>query len=244
MANENEPKYVFCIVKSAGLRGITGEVVCHLKFGEQFRVLADMKDGRYYGEKMIPHGGDSRRYKRYRGFIQKQGFSAEKVVDMSSLFFRNMTEKKIPTAIRFKGKQDGWIDPGERIEAKALAGEWVLTNKGWTLIRWLEKEKEIDNLYLLKELVYALLKRTIQDYKQCVSNLRKGKFYIERDNVNVFGEFLRIREWFLTEQYLKVFGSKLTGIERLEILDNKLGITEEWIREIVRKGKFEDETDN
>ena len=242
MANESEPKYVFCIVKSAGLRGINGEIVCHLKFGEQFRVLADMKDGRYYGEKTVPCGGD-RRYKRYRGFIQKQGFSADKVIDMSNLFFRNMKEKKIPTTMRYKGKQDGWIDPGERIEAKALAGQWLLTNKGWTLIKWLGKETEIDNAYLMKELVYALLRRTIQDYRQCVTNLRKGKFYIEREGVSVFGEFIRIREWFLTEEYLKMFGSKMTGIERLEILDNKLGITEEWIREIVRKGTEEHDAD-
>lgn len=230
---EIRPKYVYCVVKSATLRKRDGTKICNIPFGSQFHELCRMSDGTIYGEVYNP---DYRRgYTKYRGYVQAKGFTKHKVVDMSYLYYRNATGKRIPTATRYKGEATGWIAPDETIHVIAAVGDWMLTGKGWTKSEWLEKKREVFDQECLKNLVYAIITQTVTDYKKIIRKLQSGSRYVSGELPDAITELRLIRKWFKDGDYLKVFEDSLTGEERLQCLDKELGVTEEWIKEILSK---------
>lgn len=235
MGKENEPVYVYCVVKSALLRKKNGEVICSIPFSNQFRVFSQTSDGRLYGEAYKPGCGGSA---KYRGYVKASGFTKHKVIDMSHLYYRNRTGKRVPTAMRFGGKQTGWIERGERVNVIARTGDWMLTGRGWTRAEWLQKERDIGDYESMKTLVYAIISITVSDYKKIVRGMKAGKRYISKECRDAAREFRFIRKWFHDGEYLKIFEDNMTGDERLEILDKELGVTEEWMKQTLSRRRY------
>lgn len=232
---EAKPTYVYCVVKSAMLRKRNGSEVCSIPFGSQFRMLCDMEDGNLYGE---VYKYDSKRgYTKYRGYVLKKGFTKHKVIDMAYLYYKNITGKRIPTAKRFMGKASGWIEPNEVIHVLASVDKWMLTGKGWTKAEWLRKQKEVFDPECLKTLVYAVITQTVNDYKKIVRKMQQNGRYTTWELDDAITEMRLIRKWFKDGDYLKICEDTLTGEERLAMLDKELGVTNEWIKEVLKRNR-------
>lgn len=228
--------YVFCVVKSAVLRDENGNQVKVLPFGTQFKVLQTWSDGRYYGETIrTDYNGTVRAYERYKGFVRSAGFSKYRVFDMAGLLYRNKMGKRIPVSLRYRGDQDGWIEPNTVLKASASVDGWMLTDKGWTKSEWLAKVRDIDDPETMKNLVYAVITQTVSDYKRLIRRFQTGFRYVPGEYTDSVAELMIIRQWFQSGNYLKIFEDSMTGEERLQMLDNELGVTEEWIKMISSK---------
>ena len=167
MGNEDRPKFVYCVFKNAYLKNRTGEVVYSIPFMGRFRVFGELKDGRYWGEALEPHG---QKYIRHRGFVTKKAFVECKVTDMSFLRFRNVSGQKIPTSLRYRGQRTGVIYPDEVVSVIASVDGWMLTVKGWTKSDWLRKENDFYDYESARDLVYAVITQTVTDYTAIVNN--------------------------------------------------------------------------
>lgn len=231
MSSENRPEFVYCIVKNAVVRKRNGEFVCSISFGNKFRVLRDCGKGRLYGECYKPN---KKGYIKYRGFVKSRGFTRNRVVNMSGLLHRNITGRKIPTAVRYKGQEDGQIKPGEIVKVFASVNGWMLTGKGWTKAKWLEKKKEAYDAESVRELMIEVMTLAVHDYRSIVKDIRKGKGS-SREMPDLRAEFMLIRKMFIDGHFFKAMRDSLTGIERLQMLDKELGVTDEWIRQMLSK---------
>ena len=232
MGNENRPKYVYCVVKSAVIRKKDGSVVCSIPFGNPFHVLATIEDGLYYGE---AYKIDGKGNTKYRGFVKARGFSEHKVVDMSYLHFRNKTGVRIPVTLRFKGAACGWLEPDEETHVISYCDGWFLTGKGWTKAEWLEKVREIFDYESMKTLVYAVITQTVKDYTAIIRGFQSGIRYYSKDFPDCIAEMRLIREFFMEGNYLKIIDDQYTGEERLEQIDKDLGVTDEWLKQILSR---------
>ena len=232
MGNENRPKYVYCVVKSAVIRKKDGSVVCSIPFGNPFHVLATVDDGLYYGEAYKVNGKGNT---KYRGFVNARGFTEQKVVDMSYLHYRNKTGCRIPVTMRYRGSACGWIEPDEETHVIALVDGWFLTGKGWTKAEWMEKVRDIFDYESMKTLVYAVITQTVKDYTAIIRGLQSGIRYYTKDLPDGIVEMRMIREWFTEGNYLKIIDDQYTGEERLEQIDKDLGVTDEWVKQMLSK---------
>ena len=234
MGNE-KPVYVYCVVKSAALRKKDGSFVCSIPFSNQFRVLNDLGNGRLFGEAYKQYG---KGYSKYRGIVNAAGFTRHKVVDMAYLRYRNITGRRIPVALRYKGNAFGWIEKDDVVNAIAFVNGWMLTGKGWTKADWLQKERDIGDFESMKTLVYAVITQTVKDYTWIIRKLQTGIRYSPGELSDTISEMRKIRKWFYTGDYLKIFEDNMTGKQRLECLDKELGVTEEWIETILSKKRI------
>lgn len=235
MGNENRPKNVYCIVKSATMRKKDGSFVCSIPFGSPFRMLSKIDGGFLYGEVYIAgkHGNI-----KYRGFVNASGFSKNRVIDMSYLYYRNNTGQRIPVTMRYKGTASGWIEANEQIHVLAKVDDWVLTGKGWTKEKWLTKVRTIFDYESMKNLAYAVITQTVKDYYAIVRGLKANIRYYSRDYTDTIAEMRLIREWFKEGNYMKIIDDPYSGEERLEMLDKELGVTKEWVKETLSKKKL------
>lgn len=229
-----QPVYVWCVVKSAMLRKKDGSLVFTIPFGSRFRVLSDMGDGKYYGETYKRYGQG---YTKYRGYVSAAGFVNEEVIDMAYLRFKNITGQRIPVTMRFKGKADGWINPDEVIHVIAYTNGWMLTGKGWTKAEWLRKERGIEDYESMKTVVYAVITQAVKDYSAIVRKMQSGIRWKLKDFPDAITELRLIRKWFHDGDYLKIIEDSMTGDERLQCLDRELGVTDEWLRQMLSKKK-------
>lgn len=231
-----KPIYVYCVVKSAEMRKKNGTLVCSIPFGNQFRVLSDMKDGYLYGETYMRV---NRGYAKYRGFVNRKGFTDRKIIDMSYLYFRNNTGKRIPTTLRYKGKASGWIEVDEKIHALAKTDDgWILTGKGWTRSEWMSKVRTINDNESMKTLAYAVITQAVKDYQAIVHALQANIRYYSRDCADSVTEMKMLRKWFSEGNYLKIIDDQYSGEDRLQMIDNELGVTEEWIKTVTMKRRI------
>lgn len=227
-----KPRYVYCVVKSALLREKSGKVICSVPFANPFRVIEIMDDGSIYGEAYKPQG---KGYLKFRGFVNASGFTRHRITDVSHLYYRNITGQKIPTAIRYKGKQVGFIDKNEVVNAIAYVNGWMLTGKGWTKAEWLCKQRDIADYESMKTLVYAVITQTVKDYRRIIHKIRNGGRFSRHEFADPIAELRMIREWFNNGDYLKILEDDATGQERLEMLDKELGVREEWMKKVLSK---------
>lgn len=235
MSIEDKPVYVYCVVKTAYLRKKNGEMICPVPFSNQFRVLSPMSDGRLYGEAYKLQG---RGYVKLRGYVQSAGFSKHPVVNMANLRYRNIAGQRIPVTKRYRGNPCGWIQKDEVINAVAFCGGWMLTGKGWTKADWLQKCRDIGDYESMKTLVYAVISQTVKDYEKIVRKLQSGSSFVPCEFTDAIAEMRMIRKWFKDGDYLKIIEDSMTGQERLECLDKKLGVTEEWVKRTLSKRRF------
>jgi len=233
MGSENNRQiYVYCVVKSAVIRKKDGSFICSIPFGNPFKVLARVEDGLYYGE---TYKTDERRNVKYRGFVNVRGFTKHKIVDMSQLHYRNKTGQRIPVAMRYKGEATGWIEPDEEVNVLYMVNGWMLTGKGWTKAEWLEKVRVIFDYDSMKDLVYAVITQTVKDYTAIIRGLQSGIRYYTKDVPDSIAEMGLIRKFFLEGDYLKIIADQYTGEERLEQIDRDLGVTDEWVKQMLSR---------
>ena len=235
MQNENRVVNVYCIVKSTVIRKRDGSIICSIPFGNPFKILARVENGLYYGE---AYKSNERGNVKYRGYVDSRAFSRYKVIDMAYLHYRNRTNQRIPTTMRYRGKADGWIEPGEEIHVLAKVGDWMLTGKGWTKADWLEKVRIICDTECMKNLVYAVITQTVKDYTAIIRGLQSGIRHYSKEIPDSIAEMRLIRQWFMEGNYLKIIDDQYSGEERLQMIDKDLGVTDEWIRQMLSKRKI------
>lgn len=229
------PRYVYCIMKSATVRKRDGEYLCTIPFGSAFRLLEQDNEGWIYGETSRTDHNGFTTFNKCRGFVNSKGFTFDKVIDMASLFYKNISGKRIPVSLRINGDVIGWIEPGKTVSAIALAGNWMLTNQGWTKAEWLEKQKDIGDYESMKTLAYAVITQTVKDYTKIIHKIQSKKRFSTGEFVDAVAEVRQIRKWFRDGDYLKILEDTMTGEERLEILDKELGVTDEWMTKLLSR---------
>ena len=232
MSSENKPKYVYCVVKSAVLRKKNGEFICSIPFSDRFRVLNDMKNGRLYGETYQANSKGG--YTKYRGYVNSSGFTKHRIIKMSGLLYRNITRARVPVAARYKGQEDGKIDPGQTVSVIAIVNGWMLTSKGWTKEEWFRKKKITEEPEIIKDLLCEVITLSVSDYKRIVEMIRKGK-ESTREFTDLYAELRIIRKMLIEGNYNKAINDSITGVERLRMLDKEIGVTDEWIEEVINR---------
>lgn len=235
MSNENKPKYVYCVMKNAVVRKRNGEYLCTIPFGSPFKKLEENEEGWIYGETVRYDRNGYNAYVKYRGFVNSRGFSEQKVIDMSLLLYRNIAGRKIPVSMRIGGKICGWIEPMAIVKALAQVDGWMLTNSGWTKTEWLQKQKDIGDYESMRTLVYAVIMQTVKDYTKIIHKIQSKKRFATGEFIDCVAEVRQIRKWFRDGDYLKVFEDTMTGEERLEMLDKELGVTDEWMKNLLSR---------
>lgn len=230
MSSDNKPKYVYCVVKSAVLRKKNGEFICSIPFFDRIRIMNDMGNGRLYVEVYKPNGNG---YAKYRGFVNSSGFTRHKIINMSGLLYRNITRHEIPTAVRYKGHEDGHIEADDVVSVIASVNGWMLTNKGWTKAKWLKKQKIVEEPEIIKDLLCEVITLAVSDYKRIIGFIKKGKESTREFN-DLRAEIRIIRKMLIEGDYNRAISDSATGYDRLMMLDRELGVTDQWIEEVIK----------
>jgi hypothetical protein len=86
--------------------------------------------------------------------------------------------------------------------------------------------------------VYAVITQTVKDYEKIIRKLQSGSSYTSCEFTDAIAEMRMIRKWFKDGDYLKIIEDSMTGQERLECLDKKLGVTDEWMKRTLSKRRY------
>ena len=149
-----------------------------------------------------------------------------------TVLYRYFTDKRqvFDEAIR---EVIGRIAPGERIAVIARVGDWCLTAKGWTLFKWLTKERDVFDSKALRDVYGAALSQAAKDYCRCIRHLRRLKKGDEDRFHDLMYQLDILVGWFLSDDYLAVFDT-VPGNERLDKMNEQLGVDKDWLRELCR----------
>ena len=214
-----EPEAAWCIVKSVCVRDINGREIGKLRFGTQVLVLyAD--DNRHCEVFSRSFQGS--------GIVPTASLSFHPIKDMARLPFYNAKPYDIPVSMRYKGEKTGVIEPDDIVSVIAITGDWCLTDRGWTKHKWLKKSLDIDD-ETIKAIAFAVVHRAVNDYKLVIHKLRKNAYRGADEYISLVNEMDVLRDWFSHEVYRGLFNEKLTGQERLEIIDRSLNVNRKWV---------------
>jgi len=200
---------------------------------------------------MLREGHGCKASKKYiNGWVPLFGVTGDKIEDYAGLLYYNCMNRPIPTMNLYKGsKQIGRIMPGECVEVRAKVGHWGLTEKGWTIGRWLRRYRDIFDDKSAHTVMLGVMAWAVTDYKKYVRILINRK-YVERGNVrktrqnflNIMDEIDVIRNWMNHGSYLTFFDN-VAGDDRLKDFDKELGVDAGWwkeqerIRKQIKSGK-------
>lgn len=216
-----EPEAAWCIVKSVTVKTINGLEICKLPFGTQLLVLhsEDERDNlEVYSNRF--HGA---------GYVPIASLSFDPIVDMARLPFYNSRPYAVPVSMRFNGHRTGMIKPDEVVSVIVATGEWYLTSKGWTKAKWLKKKVDIDQ-GTMRDIALAVVHRTVNDYRIVINKLRGGKYRGADEYIDLVNEMDLLRDWFTNGSYKVMLTDRITGEERLEMIDKSMEITDNWIK--------------
>ena len=216
----HEPEAAWCIVKSVRVRNIRGDEIGKLKFGTQVLVLHSDNESRHYEVFSKSFQGS--------GFVPTASLSFFPIKYMARLPFYNAKPYEIPVAMRYKGRKTGVIEPDCIVSVIAITGDWCLTNRGWTKHKWLKKSLDIDD-ETIKAIAFAVVHRAVNDYRLVIHKLRKSTYRGADEYINLVNEMDVLRDWFSHEAYRGMFNEKLTGQERLRLIDRSMNITRNWV---------------
>jgi len=234
MKFEEDKSTAWVIVKSVKVRNRDGEVIGSLRFGQLVYVFGKPKNGRI-GIKVTKlydaNTGSTKRTIPTTGYIPVKALTTDTVHDLAGLYHTNITGKRIPVSATVGGEVAGYILPHEKVKAFAVCKGWCLTSKGWTMFKWLKKTP-IDIEYGSgRELADSILCQAAKDYTNAVKRLKKGQLFREQfmDTMAVLDE---VTWWFANPRsnYI-IYFEHGTGRERLEWLNENLGIDQKWLDE-------------
>lgn len=226
--------YVWCVVKRAIIKenpDPDSKTAFTVPFGKAVLIFKKVADNGMIRVCVKFEDKMTNRVNKMVGWCVPSAFTEYEVKDMSRLRYNNDTGKILPTALRFMGKSEGKILPGEQVSVIAKAGPYCLTSKGWTRFEWLSKDRTIYDQDALDTLCYSILIRAVQDYRICVRRLKQRRYKNERKHRELLSELKSISNWFLSDDYKLMFDA-IPGDERLKHLNESLGVDEDWLREM------------
>ena len=188
---------------------------------------------------MVREGHGMKASKRYiTGWVPLIGVTADKIEDYAKLLYYNCMDKPIPTMSMYKGKkQIGRIMPGECVEVIAKVGHWGLTEKGWTIGKWLRRYRDIFDDKAAHTVMLGVLAWAATDYKKFVRMIRDKRYIVvgnvKKTRANFMGimsEIDVIKDWFENGNYA-IFFDTASGNDRLNDFDNELGVNADWWKE-------------
>ena len=210
------------------------KLIRYAPFGERFEVLKkDMKQdgGLVRGLKRSWDGS-----KKVASFfwIPLRAVTTKRVENYARLYYLNLNRNGIPVSAKYQSRKViGRIAPGERISVIARVGDWCLTAKGWTLFKWLTKERDVFDSKALRDVYGAALSQAAKDYCRCIRHLRRLKKGDEDRFHDLMYQLDTLVGWFLSDDYLAVFDT-VPGNERLDKMNEQLGVDKDWLRELCR----------
>lgn len=215
------------VYKSVIVRDDHGKEISKALFG-QLMDIQNRSDGNRirveFNERIALRNGS----KRIIGWIPKQAIAAYPVEYYAKLLYRNVTGKRIPVSNRYKGQKCGYIKHAETVEVIVKCGEWCLTNKGWTLFKWLKKYPGDFDDVNLNALAVAMLLLTAKEYKNAVNRIKMGKCHDPESYARSVERIVEIKKWFSGKEYQMYFSDN--GSEKLDWLNETLGIDDKWIK--------------
>jgi hypothetical protein len=167
------------------------------------------------------------------GWMNIKAITNHIVKDYAGLFFTNNTGKNVPVADKYQGEAKRYILPGDKIAMVAKVGDWCLTSKGWSKFEWFTKCRDIFDNVALITLSYEIMKYAVTDYKTLVCKIKIGKYSDAKDYYEKVTEIERIVKFFRSTYYNVMFDA-VPGEERLNDLNEELGIDQKWIDEKFR----------
>ena len=218
---------IYCIVKLVIVRAgpeRDSPVVGEIHFGQKVQTTANRLEGTikiYYrlGTKGKPV---------IKGYANALGFTQATVVDRAGLYYINKTGKRIPFANKYQGNTVRYIGPEGEVKVYAVVGKWCLTDQGWTIFGWLEKDRSLFSIECIKDLHYAILARAAEDYCNDVKRLKERKYHDLNEYCDLVADIDKITAWFM-ERKKVVKGDHVTVAERLKDLNDKMEIDDTWL---------------
>lgn len=214
----------WCVCKSAIVFDDFGREIDKIEFAKQTWAIDKDENGMV---QILFTSNDGKG--KQRGWVSPKALSSIRPENYAMLRFENKTGKRIQVAKRYKGKAEGWIQPGEEVAIRARVGEWCITNKGWTLFKWLTKCLGDFFDENAQDVLMAVLLQAVKDYQVAVTKLRMGKCYTPEDYCRVFGTIDEITRWFNGHQYGLYYNDD--GKEKLHWLNENLGVDKKWFKD-------------
>ena len=230
---------LWCIVKSVAVReepNANSPEVGRIEFGKQVIVedeLTGIANGRIMVCSYDSYEKDNKKKIYIKGWVLRSAFTEQKVEEYAKLHFDNLTGKRLPVKDSYRGKQVGWILPGEQVSVIAKVGNLCLTSKGWTGFHWLTKNREIFDQAGIGVLLYGVLEWAAKDYRSIVRNIKMYKYNNREEFCDMMKELENIILWFISDEYSMMF-DPIPGRERLDDMNEELGIDKKWLKEKFR----------
>lgn len=233
---------MYCIASWANVRmepDGKSEILYKLRFGEPVEVGAkeNIVNGkrRVILRRKVANVALNAKETYCAGWVPEIALTFETIIDIGRLLYVNESDHRIPV----RGIGTGVINyilPDEQVAVIARVGNMAKTSKGWTEWGQLKRRKGIYDDDAAVTLSLMIASRAALDYRICAKKLVRGKFKSPAHFCNTYGEMLRIRRYFLGDWYKTNF-DPVTGAERLEGLDEELGLTEK-VKERLRKDYY------
>ena len=190
------------------------------------------------GNVKVSYRESNRKGHYYTGYVSAKALSTSPVEDYANLYYYNANDKRIPCVDRYNGKKlVGHIRPGEHVTVRAKCGDWCITNKGWTKIKWLTKDREICDMTGINSLLYAILGQAANDYCSDVKRLKTRRYKTLEEYCDICNDLEKIIVWFRGKKRV-VKSDYVTVRERMDDLNDKMGVDATWIRRKLRARDF------
>ena len=222
----------YVIVKRVTLRAKADHKspeVCSIPFGRSVNILPNFQSKN--GWVCVEYKTNTGKSGVTRvGWILKRAIIKHKVEDYVRLRFINRTGKVVPVTLCYGDTAPyQYLRVGEAVEMIARCGEWCLTNRGWTLYKWFEKDKDVFDQHAIDYLFYSVLELAAKDYRRAVNRLKQKNL----DSESIIRSVIMIDDvasWFKSDDY-KTYFDGVPGSQRLTEINSVLGITNKWLKE-------------
>ena len=214
---------MWCVVKRATVRDKQAEAIGNLTFGQQCWKVDEARNGRI---KILFIGEN---FNKKSGYVPARALSDKPVIDMARLYYQNTSGKRIPVSDRYRGEAVDLINVGDTVEVIAECNGWYLTNKGWTLSKWLTKCSGDYFSENAQSLCFAILLQACKEYKAAVDKIRMHKCSTPEDFAKAYIRITEIISWFKGKIYSVYFDDD--GTEKLNWLNENVGIDDKWLKD-------------
>ena len=216
----NKQKKMYCIVKSAAVRHeptTDSMLLRRLKFGDVV-YIEPIPERRNRRIQVFWQMNINRHLVDMSGWVLREALAMHPVEYMCKLWHINVSGDAIPASKKYFGEPDAWIEPGERIEVIARCGEMMLTTKGWTYGKWLQKDREID-MTGVSRLMEAIIKSARDEYIDAVHAIVSQKYRSAESFLAYMQQIENVLAWIGDENHLMV-----------KDMNKELGLDPDWIK--------------
>lgn len=228
--NRDGKHRLYCVVKRAAVRELPdneSRIIRYITFGEN--VLTNCLTP-VNGKIEVEFHIRDKNGENITGWVPLKAFTKYQVMDYGKLSFTNLTGKRLPVSNKYHGEKIGVIYPNEIVSVIARVHDWCLTNRGWTMFGWLTKDRDIFEQAEIDTLLYGVMEWAVKDYRKIVKKIRTVKYKNKTEFCEMMQELENIILWFISDEYSMMFNS-VPGSERLDGLNEELGIDKKWLKE-------------